>query len=206
MRDIALERENLVWTLAAMCQLHRMPFDGELVVRAFPPPYSVETLLHAAAQLGFRAGAARADVESLAHRHLPCLAIMREAPAANDAATATRCVLVVRVADGEVHCVAPGNPNPQAQPVEAFAVRFTGHVVGFAPAAEAAQDHDAPRSAAPAFGFRWFAVELLKHRRIWRDVLLASAAIQLLGARDAAVHAGGHRQGGGPPAPRTRCS
>jgi subfamily B ATP-binding cassette protein HlyB/CyaB len=30
-----------------------------------------------------------------------------------------------------------------------------------------------------AFGFRWFVPELLKHRRIWRDVLLASLAIQL---------------------------
>ncbi len=34
---------------------------------------------------------------------------------------------------------------------------------------------------APKFGFRWFLPELLKHRRIWRDVLLASLAIQLVG-------------------------
>ncbi|MGA8006034.1 MAG: peptidase domain-containing ABC transporter, partial [Burkholderiales bacterium] len=32
-----------------------------------------------------------------------------------------------------------------------------------------------------AFGFRWFVPELLRHRRIWRDVLLASLAIQLVG-------------------------
>src|SRR5262249_36260859 len=31
------------------------------------------------------------------------------------------------------------------------------------------------------FGFGWFIPELLKHKRIWRDVLLASAAIQLMG-------------------------
>ena len=33
----------------------------------------------------------------------------------------------------------------------------------------------------PKFGFRWFIPELLKHKRIWRDVLLASLAIQLVG-------------------------
>lgn len=31
------------------------------------------------------------------------------------------------------------------------------------------------------FGFRWFVVELLKHKPIWRDVLIASLAIQLMG-------------------------
>jgi subfamily B ATP-binding cassette protein HlyB/CyaB len=31
------------------------------------------------------------------------------------------------------------------------------------------------------FGLRWFVPELLKHKKIWRDVLLASLAIQLVG-------------------------
>lgn len=31
------------------------------------------------------------------------------------------------------------------------------------------------------FGFQWFVPELLKHKHIWRDVLLASLAIQLVG-------------------------
>ncbi len=31
------------------------------------------------------------------------------------------------------------------------------------------------------FGFKWFIPELLKHKTIWRDVLLASLAIQLVG-------------------------
>ncbi|HEX8980760.1 MAG TPA: peptidase domain-containing ABC transporter [Parasulfuritortus sp.] len=31
------------------------------------------------------------------------------------------------------------------------------------------------------FGFRWFVPELLKHKNIWRDVVLASLAIQLVG-------------------------
>jgi len=32
-----------------------------------------------------------------------------------------------------------------------------------------------------AFGFRWFIPELLKHKSIWRDILTASLAIQLVG-------------------------
>src|SRR5690606_38387627 len=30
------------------------------------------------------------------------------------------------------------------------------------------------------FGFGWFVPELLKHRRVWRDVLLASLALQVI--------------------------
>ena len=35
-------------------------------------------------------------------------------------------------------------------------------------------------AARAAFGFRWFVPEVLRHGRIWRDVLVASLAIQLL--------------------------
>src|SRR5690606_32532009 len=31
------------------------------------------------------------------------------------------------------------------------------------------------------FGFRWFVPELLKHKTIWRDVMLASFVLQLVG-------------------------
>jgi subfamily B ATP-binding cassette protein HlyB/CyaB len=179
MREAALERENMVWALAAMCQFHRLPFEGNLVLRAFPPPYTVATLLHAAESLGFRTARARAAAADITEGHLPCLAIVRNA-AGGDAEEPAACVLVVRIADGEVHCVAPGNPNPQAEPLEAFAARYAGVLVRFAPVTEAPADHDARVETPRAFGFRWFVPELLKHRRIWRDVLLASAAIQIL--------------------------
>ncbi|NJR31569.1 MAG: 30S ribosomal protein S7 [Chamaesiphon sp. CSU_1_12] len=39
---------------------------------------------------------------------------------------------------------------------------------------------DSPGEARRAFGFRWFVPELLRHRAIWRDVLLASLAIQVM--------------------------
>jgi len=46
-----------------------------------------------------------------------------------------------------------------------------------AAAPEAADGGAAPEK----FGFRWFARELLRHKRIWRDVLAASLFIQLIG-------------------------
>jgi subfamily B ATP-binding cassette protein HlyB/CyaB len=65
-------------------------------------------------------------------------------------------------------------------PLQAFGERFLGEALLFAPAAPPLKDEDAVASGGPAFGFRWFLPELLRHRGIWRDVLLASLAIQLM--------------------------
>jgi subfamily B ATP-binding cassette protein HlyB/CyaB len=46
------------------------------------------------------------------------------------------------------------------------------------PAPVAAADPDAPPADGARFGWRWFAQALLVHRRLWRDVVLASLALQ----------------------------
>jgi len=59
LRDVVFSKEDVLLALASMCQFHRIPFDAALVLREFPPPYSLETLLHAARRLGFDVGASR---------------------------------------------------------------------------------------------------------------------------------------------------
>lgn len=49
---------------------------------------------------------------------------------------------------------------------------------------EAEQSASTPQShqhGHTPFGFRWFIPELMKHKRVWRDILVASLAIQLVG-------------------------
>ncbi|HXF65551.1 MAG TPA: peptidase domain-containing ABC transporter [Burkholderiales bacterium] len=64
--------------------------------------------------------------------------------------------------------------------LEDFADRFAGAVLLCVPAAPGLRGEEAALAAPPGFGFRWFLPELLRHRAIWRDVLLASFAIQLM--------------------------
>ena len=45
-RDAVLT-EAFVWALESLCRLHRVPFDAELVLKQFPPPYDLPTLLQA---------------------------------------------------------------------------------------------------------------------------------------------------------------
>jgi subfamily B ATP-binding cassette protein HlyB/CyaB len=48
-------------------------------------------------------------------------------------------------------------------------------------AEQSASKESSEKKAHTPFGFRWFIPELLKHKRIWRDILIASLAIQLVG-------------------------
>jgi subfamily B ATP-binding cassette protein HlyB/CyaB len=194
MHQDALRREDVIWALAAICQLHRIPFDGNLVLRTFPPPYTLETLLHSASALGFRVGVQSASAADLGDSRLPALGLLApaDAEAAPDAAgtsesepraaeaSCARVVLIVRAEGGSVAFIDPASPNPQSLGIEEFEARFAGRLVNFSRAEQPPTDADSRAETARSFGFSWFVPELLKHRAIWRDVLAASLAIQVL--------------------------
>ncbi len=62
-----------------------------------------------------------------------------------------------------------------------FADRFEPRVLLVRHEEKAAAVAEDGTPAPARFGFRWFAHELLRHRRIWRDVVAASLAIQVVG-------------------------
>jgi subfamily B ATP-binding cassette protein HlyB/CyaB len=185
--SLSLSREDVLLALASMCQRHRAPFDAALVLREFPPPYTIGTLLDAAKRLGFEAGIRDIDAAGIATPGAPWIAVLRALPPARDggaaraATSATHGIaIVVRAAAGEIDLLEPGRAAPVSITSDEFARRFAGLVVQFARAEAPIADLDARSERGPPFGFRWFVPELLRHRRIWRDVLAASAAIQLL--------------------------
>jgi subfamily B ATP-binding cassette protein HlyB/CyaB len=203
---VRVSAETLVWGLSAAAQLNRIPFDPKLLLQQFPPPYTLESLHEAAGSLGLKVGLRPASVADLAHTALPCLAVLMPDPQAEagpaalpDAPKVTplpgtarpsreapdgppphRLVLVVQATPEAVSFFQAGSASVTTLDSAAFAQAFAGQLLLFTrrPAQAGAQqaDQDAPRR----FGFSWFVPELLKHRKIWRDVLIASAAIQLM--------------------------
>lgn len=188
MRDVVLSKEDVLLALASMCQFQRIPFDAALVLREFPPPYTLETLLHAAQRLGFDAAAREARAEDIRCADGPCIALLHAAsPAAQPgdagptpSAATHRVAILVRATGDEVLTIEVGRSAPEPLAIDEFAARFAGCLVEFAVAGRPVVDADARAEAPEPFGFRWFVPELLKHRPIWRDVLLASLAIQVL--------------------------
>ena len=159
---------DFAWTIGSLCQINRIPFDPALLLQKFPAPHSVRQLIEALHSFGFRTGEGK-----LAKSVYPCLGFL-----AGEAVKPA--LLVKRDAERLLYFVA-GSQAPQTAPVGSLQDQFDADVVlvrhesAKAPAAEDGAPADSK------FGFRWFWTELLRHKRIWRDVLLASFFIQLIG-------------------------
>jgi subfamily B ATP-binding cassette protein HlyB/CyaB len=197
-----LAMEDVVWSLGSLCALNRKPFDHQLLQQQFPPPSSTDTLIAAARAIGFRIRRQSCRVEKLSTLTLPCLVLLREPIPADDggpseavvggrSSTApqassrtrnqrVRPAMVVQAAGDTVTLFPAGTNTPQTLSAAEFAEHYTGDVFLAALTAESLKDPDSAVGRGNAFGFRWFIPELLKHKRVWRDVLIASLVIQLL--------------------------
>ncbi|MBS1191798.1 MAG: transporter related [Rhodocyclaceae bacterium] len=181
----ALGRERLLWLLGSLCGLYRVPFEPALVAQQFPPPYSSVTFHEAARSLGFKTGSYRlADVD-WRQLPLPAVAFLNEREAADpDKAPAGPTPLLIVKTDGyKLLYFRAGSQTPETLAVEAAPETFAPELILVARESATGQDEAIPgfETEKKDFGFSWFIPELLKHRTLWRDVLLASLAIQLVG-------------------------
>lgn len=175
---VALTPSHLLWALGSLCAIKNIPFDADLFLRQFPPPYSTDTLLQAARDLGLRIKRKQKAIAALDHRSLPCLALRINA--ANDSADSSATLdLISDVTTDNIVFFAAGDNTATTQAVEDYAVEYSGVVFLVAGIIPQQLDPDAAVGGRQ-FGFRWFIPELSKHKRVWRDVLLGSLILQLL--------------------------
>ncbi|BCM25604.1 peptidase C39 [Methyloradius palustris] len=73
-----------------------------------------------------------------------------------------------------------GTNQPKTLTQVEFAGRYAGAAFQLALESKEIQDPDGANAGKTKFGFNWFIPELMKHKRVWRDVLIASLIIQLL--------------------------
>jgi len=190
-----------------MCHLQRIPFAPNLVLQQVAPPYGLNALQLAAETLGLKAGVKQATATELAKLPLPCLAVLKPTSAQHPVAAANesitpspltgegggedagedqdvsppyRLALVLKANDARVLLFDETSRNPFESALADFDAQFSGQVILFQATSKAAVDGDPMLMPDNEFGFSWFIPELLKHKQIWRDVLLASLAIQLM--------------------------
>ncbi len=215
-----LNQEAFVWALSAFCQLNRIPFSAELLVKQYPPPFTSIQLEHAIQSFGFTTSLKRTQLAKLNKASLPCLAILQlnktepfipnisnvdvttadvspehakdsttEQP--TEAVNANPVALMLSVDQERVLLLVHGQAQPQTLSIKEVESRLTGDFLMVRKTiAEVADDEsrlDATSAATKQhhtqkeFSFRWFIPELLKYKKIWSEVLLASLAIQLVG-------------------------
>lgn len=174
-----LSRSNVVWALGSVCALYRRPFDPELLVKQFLPPYDEDSLISAGRALGFKTSVKTIAVSQIVSLPLPVLIQLRHAKEENGEPASNSFGLIIQAAGDEVVYFPAETNEPVTSTIQELANLATGRIILVRPETEAVQDPDAALSQSN-FGFRWFIPELLKHKKVWHEVLGASLILQLL--------------------------
>ncbi|MDH5206031.1 MAG: peptidase domain-containing ABC transporter [Hylemonella sp.] len=230
---LAFSAADVAWAMGSFCALNRKPFDADLLLRQFPPPYSADSFIHAARALGFRIKRRDGDSAELHQLNLPSLILLHKpadspappAPAvqasgadpgataaqssagaqaqetaqaakpvpepeqlsAQDAAQESdpptptvRPAILIQLTPTSATVFEAGSNTPHTLSHAELAMRYAGTAFQLALQTPELQDPDGALNKQASFGFGWFIPELLKHKRVWRDVLIASLVIQLL--------------------------
>ena len=156
-----LSGEHFVWLVGSLCQLDRIAFDAALLLQRFPAPHDTRQLIEACRALDYRVGEG-----SLRRASYPCIAFLN---------SGGRPALIVKGDRERVLYFEAGSAHPVTVERKDFAAHFEPGVI-LVRHAPTAQSEVQARS-----GWRWFGHELLRHKRVWRDVLLASLFIHLIG-------------------------
>ena len=152
-----VKREDLLWLLASLCALFRIPFDPALLAQDFPPPYKLATLHEAARALGIKTGdcaLARIDWQKVPY---PLIAFDRAAaeevspaelapstdpaaiedavvvsetpPASEPAPPPLTALLIVKTSADELLYFRPGRQTPETMPISDAAARLSPDLV-----------------------------------------------------------------------------
>ena len=190
MSNFPLHRDDFIWLLGSLCNIHRLPFDARLVLSQYPPPYSTEKIEQAAKALGLEHKSVSVGAKTLLETlPTPFVVFSRElidgrsgenADATDDPKlTPGMATLVVRVDAEKMLLFKSGSQTPVTADIATFRQQYLETAFLFHPKIKDVKDDDRPEDSR-FFGFQWFLPEVIKHKRIWRDVLVASLVIQLI--------------------------
>lgn len=167
-----VEIADLAWAFASLCDLLRVPFDARLFLQRFPPPANVATLAYAAGALGLRMRRCALGAGESVPASAPRLALRR----LQDGGARIGLVLC---AEREAVLITERDSAPHSVALAEFAENYDAELLEVQAPRVTRAEAD-PGVVGSRFGLKSFVPELLRHRAAWRDVLAASAAMQLI--------------------------
>ena len=188
-----MRRDDVLWLLGSLCGVFRIPFDDALITQSYPPPFPLTILHDAAHALGIKTGSRLLNGTDWLKLPLPAIAFegaagvaVNDDQIAVDVATLAP-LLIVKASAEQLLYFSPASQAPQTMAVADAATSLGAELILVARQSTAGAADETPglsadeKALASRFGFSWFVPELMKHKTIWRDVLVASLAIQLVG-------------------------
>ncbi len=171
----SLDVRALLWVVERLSRHFALPVDGAETLRACPPPCSDAQLHERLSALGLSVEVTRAAMPD-ADGVVVAWNADHEGPAVPTLAWQDRESGVLQV---ETFGIAGAEPGAMADFPPPGGVEFWRVSVPAAATVDDAIVSESPRGAAARrFGLRSFMPEILRHRPVWRDVLVASAVLQ----------------------------
>ena len=158
-------KDSALLCLLIMARLFGLPADAEQLRHQFSESgklLSETDLLRAAKHLGFKAGLVRSDWSQLASAPLPALAQQKDG----------RYVVIAKVESNKVLLQDPLSGHPVLLPQTSFEQLWGGKLILFTKRAQL-------RAEDRVFDFTWFIPAIIKYRKLFGEVLLASFFIQV---------------------------
>jgi subfamily B ATP-binding cassette protein HlyB/CyaB len=187
MAKATVSRDGGVWILGSLCRSHRIPFSPALFLQRYFSPqngddcFTIADVCLAAQELSFETDEipiSRPD--QLGMLPLPCLAFRRQSTGELTAHAVP--LLIVECANAEITYLEYGNEAPQKCDEAEFLRQVVNACWRFTGKFEQLKDQDdAGEEKVQQFGFSWFVPEILRHGKVWREILFASLALQLVG-------------------------
>ena len=173
-----LSLEEASWLFSSFCLLHHVSFQPALFAQRYPAPVSRTMLLDAAAELGLECEIRSCGIEAGLAWKLP-LAVWLH-PAETGDADSSPLALLLNADEERVVLLERGVEAPEVVPIHDLRQRYRGTACACWPQPGDALDPDGIERNDSRFGLCWFVPELLRHKRVWRDVLAGSLALQLM--------------------------
>ena len=192
-----MSTSDFVWAIGAACSLLQKPFQRDLVLQQFAAPHDRGSVQLALAALGIKGEPKTLKLKKLKAESYPILVwIAATAHAGNLQNQADPCnsdfsnvpaiehhpAILLQGDLEKVILIQPGDTAPVTMLMAEIHERCQAQ--GLRLALQVAEDTDPDAAVLAAqsrrFGFSWFIPELLRHKKLWQEILLASLVIQLL--------------------------
>jgi ATP-binding cassette, subfamily B, bacterial HlyB/CyaB len=181
-----LSLEDALWLVSSFSALHRAAFNPSLFAQRYPAPVSVAALAQAADELDLQLDHSSRGLEAVLAWRLPLAVLLSAEPPPNQAETPNEAdtgpvwALVLNADDQQAAIVSRGLSSPVSIKLADLKARYLGQALSVLPKTRGAEDPDGIDPRPAKFSLRWFVPELLKHKRIWRDILTGSLVLQLM--------------------------
>jgi subfamily B ATP-binding cassette protein HlyB/CyaB len=192
----ALEPAEAFWLLSSFCTIHQRTVDPDVLAKECAQPLPVAHFARVASDLEMEADVLAADADGLPALSPPfALRVTRaideaaltpadagesEIDPASTGKPAFDWIIVLQTDATRALIARRTDTAPDTIPLEALRAQSAGMALRLRLKTPEAKDPDSAAASGRTFGFAWFVPELLKHKKIWRDVLLASLVLQLM--------------------------